>query len=98
MRDERLRIEDSILLLKNTMARQVVYYMKDERLQVKGSVLLLKISLCLGRQVTLSGMRDYKLRAILKKHLQVNTIFPTAKARQRAQPNRWQFSAKTSTR
>ena len=47
MRDERLELEGSILLLKTTiLARQVGHCNRDERLQVQYSVLLLKTNHC----------------------------------------------------
>ena len=43
IRDERLQVEDSILLLKIiTVARQAEHCIRDERLQVENSILLLK--------------------------------------------------------
>ena len=43
MRDERLQVQDSILLLKKfTVARQAGHCIRDERLQVEGSILLLE--------------------------------------------------------
>ena len=43
MRDERLLVEDSFLLLKpTTVARQVGDCIRDERLQVQDTILLLK--------------------------------------------------------
>ena len=41
IRDERLQVEDSILLLKTTnVAKLVVHRIKDERLQAEDSILL----------------------------------------------------------
>ena len=43
IRDERLQIEDSILLLKIViMTRQTEHYMRDESLQVQNNILMLK--------------------------------------------------------
>ena len=57
----------------------------------------LKQSVWQGKQHIALGTRGYRLRAILKKNLQVNTISASSKSRQRARPSLWQCSAKAST-
>ena len=43
IKDERLQVQDSILLLKTiTVARQARHYIRDERLQVEDNILLSK--------------------------------------------------------
>ena len=39
VRDERLQVEDSILLLKNTLASHAGHCIRNERLQVEDSIL-----------------------------------------------------------
>ena len=99
MRDERLQVEVTILLLKTTtLERLVGHYMRDERLQVEDNILLFK-RITMARQAGhCMGDERLQVEGNTQKNLQVSTIYALAKARQRAQPSLWQCSAKTSTR
>ena len=65
IRDERLHVQDSILLLKTIIvARQARHCIKDKSLQVEDSILLPKKLLWQGKQDTESRTSGYRFKIV----------------------------------